>query len=237
MRRDDRTPEELRADVDRSRRALDSTIGAIEHRLSPQRLAESGIDYLRHSGAREFAANLNTSVKRNPLAVVLVGVGLGWLMASRNEPAASRDAAEIETHRSPLERVSGAVAATRERISRTTEAARERLDDAREKVGHMEESARRQMARARAGYDHMMHEQPLTLGFIGLALGAITAARIPRTQAEDDLMGDARDRLAEKAARAGAEQTEQAEHGLEAANDGRRDEKHALAEETSPAGV
>ena len=38
MRHDDRTPEEIRAEVDRSRRELDATLAAIEHRLSPQPL-------------------------------------------------------------------------------------------------------------------------------------------------------------------------------------------------------
>ena len=210
MRHDDRTPQEFREEVDRKRRELDSTIVAIERRLSPQRLADSGIAYLRHSGAREFAANLGTSVKENPLAVVLVGAGLGWLMASRDHPSASRGAAQGRTA-SPLERASDAVAAARARISRTSEAARERIDDARETAAHIQESARRQMERARGGYNHMMREQPLILGCVGLALGVIAAAAVAGTHEEDPLMSNARDRLAEMAARTGAEQDEKAE--------------------------
>ena len=50
-------------------------------------------------------------------------------------------------------------------------------------------------------------------------------------------MGEARDRLAEKAARAGATQVAKAQHGLEAANQARRSEERAHAEETSPYGL
>jgi hypothetical protein len=233
MSNDSRKTDEIRAQVNRTRRELDSTIGSIERRLSPQRLAESGIDYLRHGGAREFAHNLGTSVKQNPLAVVLVGVGLGWLMASRDGPAASRGVAGGASYRSTLDRASGAVAATRDRISRTTESARERLDHARESVNHMEESARRQVERARAGYDHMLREQPLSLGLIGLALGAIAAFSMPRTREEDALMGGARDSLAERAARAAAERVEKAQRDMERAVPERRDEGSPRIEEPS----
>jgi hypothetical protein len=56
----------------------------------------------------------------------------------------------------------------------------------------------------------MMREQPLALGAIGLAVGAFFAAMAPRTHKEDELMGEASDRLADQAKQIGTEKLEQA---------------------------
>jgi uncharacterized protein YjbJ (UPF0337 family) len=47
-----------------------------------------------------------------------------------------------------------------------------------------------------AGLDRLAHGQPLLFGALGLALGAALGAILPRTEAEDELMGEARDALA-----------------------------------------
>jgi hypothetical protein len=56
----------------------------------------------------------------------------------------------------------------------------------------------------------MVREQPLALGAIGLAVGALLAAAAPRTRTENELMGEASDRLAERAKEAGREQLQTA---------------------------
>ena len=50
-----------------------------------------------------------------------------------------------------------------------------------------------------------MHEQPLILGALGLAAGALIGAALPASEAENRLVGDARDRAFEKAKQAGGE--------------------------------
>ncbi|MFT8242894.1 DUF3618 domain-containing protein [Roseomonas sp. BN140053] len=46
--------------------------------------------------------------------------------------------------------------------------------------------------------DGLAQAQPLLFGALGLALGAALGAALPRTRAEDELMGEARDELAER---------------------------------------
>jgi hypothetical protein len=46
------------------------------------------------------------------------------------------------------------------------------------------------------GLDRLANAQPLLFGTLGLAVGAVLGAVLPRTQAEDELMGEARDALA-----------------------------------------
>jgi ElaB/YqjD/DUF883 family membrane-anchored ribosome-binding protein len=204
----DRHPREIQADIARVRSDLDETLSAIEHRLTPGQLVDQGLDYLRHSGAREYVANLGASAKQDPLPLALTVVGLGWLMlSSRRDPAGhgvvtrpgpSADTL-AESARDAAAGLSGAASSVREsaartseKISQTTRAARERA----QQVGH---AAREGADRIRSGVDRLVHEQPLALGAIGIAVGAILAASAPRTRQEDRLMGVASDRLKDSA--------------------------------------
>ncbi|MEC9483740.1 MAG: DUF3618 domain-containing protein [Halomonas sp.] len=78
-----RDPQQIESDIRETRARLDDTLQALELRLSPQNLVDSAFDYVRHGGANEMAANVGRSVKRNPLPVMLTGIGLGWLLLSQ----------------------------------------------------------------------------------------------------------------------------------------------------------
>ncbi|MGH6899967.1 MAG: hypothetical protein ACREJ5_26005 [Geminicoccaceae bacterium] len=70
----------------------------------------------------------------------------------------------------------------------------------------------------------MLHEQPLVLGAIGLAVGAAIGAALPKTETEDEWMGDTRDRLKDQAGRVSREQFEKARAAGRAAYDAALDE-------------
>jgi ElaB/YqjD/DUF883 family membrane-anchored ribosome-binding protein len=234
-----RRPEDILAEIDRTRHEMDSTLSAIEHRLTPGQLVDQGMDYLRHSGANEFVQNLGSQVKYNPLPVSLVGIGLAWLMAaSKRQPDYGSEYGSSSSGRlgeragemkdrfgeragEMKDKVSHGVQSMRERASGTAQSAgakfgemRERAtaatQSAKERMASMGSGARHQMERARSSADYMMREQPLALGAIGLAVGAFFAAMAPRTHKEDELMGEASDRLADQAKQIGTEKLEQA---------------------------
>jgi ElaB/YqjD/DUF883 family membrane-anchored ribosome-binding protein len=223
-----RRPEDILAEIDRTRHEMDHTLSAIEHRLTPGQLVDQGIDYLRHSGANEFVQNLGSQVKYNPLPVSLVGIGLAWLMAaSKRQPDHGSEYGSSSYGRlgeragEMKDRLTQGAQSMREHASGTAEAAgakfgemRERAtaatQSAKERMASMGSGARYQMERARSSADYMMREQPLALGAIGLAVGAFFAAMAPRTQKEDELMGEARDRLVDQAREMGTEKLEQA---------------------------
>jgi ElaB/YqjD/DUF883 family membrane-anchored ribosome-binding protein len=116
----------------------------------------------------------------------------------------------------------------------TLEHTRERIEHTREALGHTAESLRENasraasMARERAEYareraDRLMHEQPLMLGALGIAAGAIIGALIPMTQQEDRYLGEARNKavknLAEKSREAVKNVTEKSRALHETARD------------------
>ena len=176
-------PDEILAEIDRTRGEMDRTLSAIEQRLTPGQLVDQGLDYLRHSGANEFVQNLGGTAKQNPLPVAVTAIGLAWLMALGRQPA-------------------------QQNYGSSTSAAglREGLASAKESLSGGADTARQQWERARGGIDYLVNEQPFALGAIGLAIGAILGAAAPRTRAEEQLMGGAARNMTEKAKELGSEQ-------------------------------
>jgi hypothetical protein len=184
-----RRPEEILAEIHRTRDEMDHTLQAIEHRLTPGQLVDQGLDYLKNSGAREYVNNLSSSVKTHPLPATLTGIGIAWLMAVGN-----RQPAQPSSYN-------------------TGPGIGERMQSAKERASQIGSSARQQLDRARGGWDSMLNEHPLALGAIGVAIGAVVAAMAPRTEKEDRLMGQARDGMLDKAKQAGTEKLEQMKEG------------------------
>lgn len=248
-----RSPDEIQAEIDRTRNEMDATLSQIEHRLTPGQLIDQGIDYLKRSGARQYVTNLGGSVKDNPMPVTVAGIALAWLMVSANRPVQYKF---VETHPDPAEpgamdraregmdaardTMSEGMQSARDSMSAGMQSARDSMQSTRERIGGtmsaardrahaMGESARYQAERARSGWDTLVREQPVALGAIGFAIGALVAAMAPRTRKEDELMGPARDRLMEQARQVGAEKVEQAKQAAgEAMN--------AVKQEAKPGG-
>jgi ElaB/YqjD/DUF883 family membrane-anchored ribosome-binding protein len=98
-----------------------------------------------------------------------------------------------------------------QKLSQTTEGGRLTLDETKARAGELAQRARDQVQRVQGGLQNLLREQPLALGAIGLAIGAVIAASAPRTRKEDELMGEASDRLTDRVSEAGKEQLEGAE--------------------------
>ena len=73
---------EIEREVRQQRADVERTLDALQERLSPGELVDQAMNYLRQGGGGEFFRNLGDSVKRNPVPVALIGVGVAWMMAS-----------------------------------------------------------------------------------------------------------------------------------------------------------
>jgi hypothetical protein len=74
-------PTAIERELAETRARLDARLGQLEKRLSPGRLVDDGLDYLRHGQGAAFARNLGAELRDNPLPVAVTGIGLTWLMA------------------------------------------------------------------------------------------------------------------------------------------------------------
>jgi hypothetical protein len=94
------------------------------------------------------------------------------------------------------------------------------------------ERARRVANQARWRWDTMLHDNPMALGIAALAAGAVVGAALPRTEVENEYMGETRDNLVESArtmatesvdsAKSMAKETIQKVAGADAATDKQR---------------
>jgi hypothetical protein len=181
---------------------------------------DRGIDYLRHNGGTEFVQNLGSQAKNNPMPVALMGIGLAWLMATGRTSSSSYGSSSSGSWDSARGRMSEMAGGAKERAGQARESLSSTMQSTRERISGAAASAKDTYHRARGGYDSMMRDYPLALGAVGLAIGAVIAAALPRTRKEDELMGEQRDRLADKAKEAGKEQLDKAKEAVKAQTQG-----------------
>jgi ElaB/YqjD/DUF883 family membrane-anchored ribosome-binding protein len=214
-------PQEIEREIERTRLEMSGTLQEIQRRLSPGQLLDEGLAYLREGGPGQFASNLGESVKREPLPVALIGIGVAWLMfngrrgnryqstdwdyvSASSEPSAVEKAGARA--RDTAHRIGDAAQATGERVSQLARGTRDQAQqigervsqiahDTRDQAQHYTRAAQRQYQRARYKAKSMVEEQPLLLGVLGIALGATLGALLPSTRKEDKLMGETRDDL------------------------------------------
>lgn len=241
----ERTPEAIESEIERTRAEMSSTLDAIEKKLSPGQLMDEVLHYLRGGSSGEFVSSLGSAVKQNPMPATLMGIGLAWLMMSNSrgapagsvgsEPAAAgagglkaslasgREKAGQAAHKagelagSVKQKASGVAQGTREKLSHG-------ISGARQQAGRLGEAARQQAGRAKGGFDTMLHEQPLLLGALGIAIGAALGASLPATRREDKLLGAKRDELVQQAKETAGEQMQKVQSVAAAAGQAIKDE-------------
>jgi len=209
-----RAPVQIMAEINRTREEMDETLSAIEQRLTPGQLVDQGLDYLKHSGAREYAANLGSSIKNYPLPSTLAAIGIAWLMAvGNNQPQPSSGPSMGERMQSTKDSLGSSMQSTKDKVGNTMQSAKDSLtsgvQSARERASQLGDTASQQLDRAKESWDSIVRDNPLVIGAVGLAIGAVVAALAPRTRAEDELMGETRDDLMDKAKQAGTTKLDQ----------------------------
>jgi len=84
-----RSPQEIQADIDRTRAELDETVDALHGRLDPQQLAHRAFDVIR-SNASDVVNAVSRVVRENPIPAALICIGLVWLIASESRRSSHR---------------------------------------------------------------------------------------------------------------------------------------------------
>lgn len=72
--------QEIEREIEETRRDMTRTVGAIERRLSPDGMMDGAMSWLKTSPkGRAIVDDVTEVVSRNPLPLVLIGIGVGWL--------------------------------------------------------------------------------------------------------------------------------------------------------------
>lgn len=168
---------------------------------------------------------LSTSVRERPEAFLLMAaglalmmtntrVGLGDLWSSKRGPSMGagsgrRRFSSSSSSPSMTSRVSGGLDELREAAGDYTQRAREYVSETSENITQQSsEIYDKARSTVQENIDWMLKEQPLVLGAIGLAAGAVIGAMLPETEMENRTLGSARDELAETAKNMAQERVE-----------------------------
>jgi len=216
-------PEQLEREVREARDQLSSTVDEISGRLSPGELLDQALDVTKGYGG-DFAKNLGQQAKDNPLALMVTGVGMAWMMLGNQQQSAVNTPAGFsssDSQDSPLgtspgiggvnrtasEYASGNMGADVDKDSDTVSNLAQQIPDS-ERVKEYAKSAQTQLQRT-------LEDQPVMAGALGVALGAALGALLPPSEAEDRLMGEDSDRLADKATQIATEKYQDTKETLE----------------------
>ncbi len=204
----EKDPDEIKADIERTRAEMSETVEAIQEKLSPEhlrgriryRVREAAIGRARNMANRAgdralgIGANIMNTVKNNPVPAAMAGLGLGWLIMKRPQDSGDGHFAAGRTSqvRGKAEEIAGR---TRESISETISSAQERAGQisgqVKSKAGEMKGAARERTEQARNRITDFFRDNPLAAGALVLVIGAIAGLSIPATRKEEELMGEA----------------------------------------------
>ena len=164
------------------------------------------------------------------MPVLLMATGIGWMMfgPSQSQSGARYDRSAYDDADEGAEgmmakmsdTMQSGVTATRQQFAKTTETAKETVnrttdkvketadraaDALHETVNKTSDIAQSQVKQVRDGFNQLLEEQPLILGAVGLAVGAMIGAAFPSTEQEDRLVGEIRDKTLNKGKELGAQ--------------------------------
>lgn len=255
-------PDELEREIDQKRAEIGNIVHALESKLSPGELIDTALGYVK-GGSGEFFGNLSTTVKANPVPTLLTTVGLIWLMAGQNRQPHSNVTTTGysvgSTGPSMGDKLSAKTdslkqqgADLKDKASQMTHNVSESLGNARARASDSSRQASTRLKggaeRARGGFNQLLQEQPLALGAIGIALGALIAAAVPPSRREDEMLGEASDRMTDqlrhkaeegyqKVSAKGEEVAQQLKQGMNSTDGNRQNASSTGSTGTSSAGV
>lgn len=137
-----KSPDAIERNIDARRANIENLVDALESKLSPGQLIDQALAFTRENGG-EFIGNLGTSIKNNPMPMLLTTVGISWLMLGQNQKPGHTSGS---SGGAPMfgqlgEKLSGAAQSVSETFSGATDHARESAHQASDKVGQFGESA------------------------------------------------------------------------------------------------
>jgi len=217
---EERSPQEIEHEIERTRERMSSNIDALGERLSPDNLkqqakeaiAGKAQDMVANVGdqARETGGRMIDFITENPLPVAAVTLGAIWLFSmrrgSRSEVSGDRMARFAYTgpeRRQPNgrpglgRRLVDRAASVRDTVGDAASHAGERIgelkDRAEQRAGKLGGTARARARDAKGGLKHMLAENPLALAAGAVVLGLALGMLLPETEPENRLMGETRD--------------------------------------------
>lgn len=232
---DHRGTDGIRRDIERNRRELDVLADALEAKMSPRTIADELWGNVKDRFG-ETGASFFNEVRQHPLPLALIGAGIAWFAIEASTgrslktyrpdyyPSESYDAEYGSEHGSEQGSQHGSKS-TGGRLKQKVRDLKDRAADAthqvRDKASELRSRASSSAHRASEGFQENLDAYPLAMGAAALGLGLVAGMAVPATHKEDEWMGEARDRMLERAGEAGVDMADRARQAVEnTADDG-----------------
>ncbi|WFP75468.1 DUF3618 domain-containing protein [Mesorhizobium sp. WSM4906] len=216
----DKSAAELEREAEATRARVVATADSIRDKITPGQLFDEFAGFFANSGGSEMLRNLKTQVRENPLPLTVIGAGLAWLMlgsgtsgtaAARAYPtrrgpsqhdgtsAAEMDTMTSDTAASVFDAAGGAAVTVSGMAGSAADTMSDMASGAAQTLTNSAAATADVASRASRSAQHLMEDQPLAVAAVGLAVGAAIGVMMPRTQVEDERLGDYSEQLRDKA--------------------------------------
>lgn len=211
------TETNMATEAEAARARIAATVEDIQERLSPRRIIGDAAADLQNRGSALLDSGAQL-VREHPVALSLIGLSIGLLLLKRDSAPNPADAYqdvygddEFDTRdpdqpgavRRSFDKARGVVGSAASTLADQASAAQDRLGDgwhaARERSAQLAERARATASGTGRKAADTFEENPLAAAVIGVVAGALIGALLPRSDREDQWLGESRDRLAERA--------------------------------------
>ena len=104
-----RQSEQLEQEAEGIRSELAGSLAELRFRITPGQIIDQLTDYAREGPAADFLRNLAREIRENPMPVLLIAIGVGWLAiaASRSQRAMLGTDSKLQTI--PLDEIGAGV--------------------------------------------------------------------------------------------------------------------------------
>lgn len=220
-----RRVDEIEQEIADTRVELVETVEAIQERLTPSNIVSNATESMRQAASEKVRQMTDNSfmdtVRSNPIPSAMIGIGAAWLyFKGRSNGRTYRTYGSSGDWRSARgynpgvygESVGGeyavgtrgsaygsSVDAYGESGERVGSMGRDMATRARDAAEDWRDSARDTTRRAQLKFNDVLRDNPLMLGAAAALIGAAIGMSIPESEAENRLMGDARDAVVDRA--------------------------------------
>ncbi len=220
-----RHPADLERDIERTRAEMSETIDAIGARFQPAYIKEQAKEAVRET-ARDAGTSMIDTLRENPLPAAIAGLSIAWLFANR-APASRRPPDRYQAYgrggydagmgygpgrgydrygvRDHGAREYGSAddgVSIGERAGDALDTVRERASDMGSQIAESVQGVQQQAGdvgqRAMTWLEDQMDRNPLGVGAVALAAGALVGLSLPTTDTENAWLGQHSDQLTDK---------------------------------------
>lgn len=144
---------------------------------------------------RSHTVRIHPDVEHAHRTTHQMGAGLRSATESMREAGGSAAERARSAAQGAGEAIGGMAETVGESVRHAGDSAAAFMHQARDTAQTVRESTGEIGQRTMQSFNSMLDQQPLLIGAIGVALGALVGAMLPRTQMEDELLGETRDQL------------------------------------------